>query len=86
MGGPEHCVPAAVLVYVVIIAAVALYFAVNDLRRDIENRDGELRREIKQRVGDLQREVGAVKREIEYRANRHDHDLERLLSQLLRSR
>ena len=75
MGGPEQGLPTEVLVFVVIIAAVALYFKMIDLRHDIEYR-----------IRDLHREVGAVKREIEYRANAHDRDLERLLSDRRTSR
>ena len=69
----------ALVLYVVIMVAVVLFmtvtFRTSDLRRDI----ADLRR-------DLQQEVGAVRREIEYRADRHDRDIERVLSEVRRRR
>lgn len=67
------------VLYVVIAAAVIIFmtlsFKTSDLRRDV----ADLRRA-------LEPEVGTVQREIEYRGDRHDQDLERVLSDLRRSR
>ena len=66
---------------VVVAAAVVLVmtvtFKTNDLRRDI----AALQRDLQ-----WEREVGAVKREIEYRADRHDRDVESLTYEVRRSR
>ena len=78
MNGDQWSAVGLVL-YVVIMAAVVLVmtviFRTSDLRRDI----AELQRE-------LQREVGAMRRDVEYRADRHDRDIERILAELRRSR
>ena len=74
MNGDQWAAVGLVL-YVVVAAAfvlfMALSFKTSDLRRDI---------------ADLQRDVGEVKREIEYRADRHDRDVERLASDVRRNR
>ena len=38
------------------------------------------------KTSDLRRDIADLRREIEYRADRHDRDLERVLSELRRSR
>ena len=67
------------VLYIGIAAAVAILmtvtFKTSDLRRDV----ADLRR-------DLRQEVGTALREIEFRADRHDRDIERLLSEVRRSR
>ena len=80
MDGSELWMAVLVVVYVVVIAALVLYGEVSGLRSEIKYSNGDLRRDIEYRISDLHREVGAVKREVEYRANAHARDLERLLS------
>ena len=67
------------VLYVVVAAAVAILvtviFKAGDVQRDI----AEL-----QRV--LQRESSDVRREIDYRADRHDRDIEMLVSEVRRRR
>ena len=75
MDGPERWLPVAVLVYVVIMVAVVLYMAMSSNVRD-----------LRYEIGDLRREIGAVQRKIKYRAEQDDRDVERLLSELRRSR
>lgn len=75
MDGSERSLPAPVVIYVLIIAAMLIYFAVNGSAR-----------ELQYEIGDLRRDVGAVQRELEFRGEQDDRDVERLLYELRRSR
>ena len=57
--------------WLVVLATMFLFFAV----------DGDVR-DLRYEIGDLRRDVGAVQREIEFRAEQDDRDVERLLSEL----
>ncbi len=78
----ERWFAVAVLAWVVVMSALFHYMAVSDLHRKAEDDNRDLRYEI----GDLRRDVDAVKREIEYRADRHDRNVERLASEVRRRR
>ena len=72
----------ALLAYIVIMATLVLFFK-------ITNQTYELRREIdavQHEVGAVQREVQAVQRESEYRAEADQRNVDRLLSEIRRSR
>ena len=73
--GIESWFGVGVTVYVVIFAAMVLYFAA-------ENNVGELEGEIR----DLRREISALQREVEYRGEADDRDVERILWELRRER
>ena len=64
-----------VLIYIVIIAALLLYFAV-------ESKVSELQWEIR----GVRREVGAVQREVERRGEAGERDADRILRELRRDR
>ena len=67
-------------VLVVAIAAAVTLFAMVDVRRsDLQRAIDDLRR-------NMQWEVGTVRREIGYRADRHDRDVERVESEARRRR
>ena len=61
--------------WLVVLATMFLFFAV----------DGDVR-DLRYEIGDLRRDVGAVQREIEFRAEQDERDVERLLSELRRLR
>ena len=70
------------LAYVVILVGMVLFFKITD-------QTYELRREIdavQREVGAVQREVQAVQRESEYRAGADQRNVDRLLSEIRRSR
>ena len=72
----------ALLAYIVIMATLVLFFK-------ITNQTYELRREIdavQRDVGAVQREVQAVQRGNEYRAEADQRNVDRLLSEIRRSR
>lgn len=75
-----------VLAWVVIMTALFHYMmasgVVRDLHWKVENDNRDLRCEIR----DLRRDVGAVQREIEFRREQDDRDVDRLLSEIRRSR
>ena len=75
-----------VLAWVVIMTALVHYMMVSgdirDLHRKTENDNRDLRYEIR----DLRRDVGAVQREIEFHREQDDRDVDRLLSEIRRSR
>ena len=62
------------VIYVLIIAAMLVYFAVSGSVRDLQYA-----------IGDLRRDIGAVQRELEFRSERDDRDVERILYELRRS-
>ena len=82
----DRWVAVALLVGVAVMTALFHYMAVSgdirDLHRKVDNDNRDLRYEI----GDLRRDVGEVKREIEFRAEQDDWDVQRILSDLRRSR
>ena len=70
-----------VLVYIVIIATMLLYFAV-------DSKVSEVRREIRgvrHEVGRVQHEVGQVRREVERRGEAGDRNVDRLLREMRRN-
>ena len=62
------------VIYVLIIAAMLVHFAVSGSFRDLQYA-----------IGDLRRDIGAVQRELEFRGERDDHGVERILYELRRS-
>lgn len=63
------------VIYVLIIAALLVCFAVSGSVRD-----------LRYEIGDLRRDIGAVQRELEFRGEQDDRDVERILYELRRSR
>ena len=64
-----------VLVYIVIIAAILLYFAV-----------GSKVSELKWEIRGMRREIGALQREVERRGEAGNRDVDRLLREVRRNR
>ena len=75
MDGTDRWIGVGVMVYVVIFAAMVLYVAADSNGRELQ---GEIR--------DLRREISALQREVEYRGEADDRDVERLLWELRRER
>ena len=78
----ERWFAVAFLAWLLIMTALVHYMTVSSDIRRVERDNRELRYEI----GDLRRDVGAVQREIEFRAEQDDRDVDRLLSEMRRSR
>ena len=82
----ERWFAVALLAWVVIMTALFHYMAVSagirDLHWKVENDNRDLRYEI----SDLRRDVSAVQREIKFRAEQDDRDVERILYETRRSR
>ena len=82
----ERWFAVVLLAWVVFISALFHYMVasgdVRDLHRKVENDNRGLRYEIR----DLRRDVGAVQREIEFHREQDDRDVDRLLSEIRRSR
>ena len=75
MNGSERWLPALVVIYVLIITALLVYFAVSGSVRHLQYE-----------IGDLRRDIGGVERELEFRGEQDDRDVERILYELRRSR
>ena len=75
MDGSERWLPALVVMYVLIVAAMLFYFVISGSVRD-----------RRYEIGDLRRDIGEVQREIEFRGQQEDRDIDRLLSELRRTR
>ena len=71
----ERWLAVLLVVGIVILAAVVLDVNASSDLRDLEYE-----------IRDLRRDVGEVRREIEWRAEQDDRDVERLLSELRRRR
>ena len=78
-----------VLIYLVIIAAMLLYFAVDskvsELQREIRGVRHEVGR-VQHEVGQVRREVGQVRREVERRGEAADRNVDRLVQAMRTNR
>ena len=75
MDGSDRWLPSLVVTCMLIIVATLLYFVLT----------GSVH-ELQYEIGDLRRDVGAVQRQIEFRGEYEDRDVERILYELRRSR
>ena len=82
----DRWVAVALLVGVVIMIALFHYQAVSADIRDLHRKVSGDIRELRFENGDLRRDIGEVQREIEFRGQQEDRDVDRLLSALRRSR
>lgn len=82
----DRWVAVALLVGVVIMTALFHYQAVSADIRDLHRKVSGDIRELRFENGDLRRDIGEVQREIEFRGQQEDRDVDRLLSALRRSR
>ena len=72
----------ALLAYIVIMATLVLFFKITDQTYELRGEIDAVQRE----VGAVQRELQAVQRDSEYRAEADHRNVDRLLSEIRRSR
>ena len=70
------------LAYVVILAGIVLYFQITDQTYELRRAIDAVRHE----VGAVQRDVQALERDSEYRAEQDQRNVDRILSEIRRSR